>query len=635
MAEARSTTFVTSFLVAPDDKSPVLVPNPFAGDDRLLGARVDAGRFTDPAAPDEFTVNRIFATYLADHFGTKIGDQFQVTSFDQDQLATNRAFNSGEPPAVPLFTATLVGVTESPSAFDDPTPDMVFSKSFLKAHPTVGVVQTTIAVHLEPGADPDAVMRAVHDLPGGGDAFNSSYRIVSADARRAVRFQVTALWLVTAIAAIAAVFVVTQLVGRSVKTTDADGLSLAAIGWRSRDLTIERAIESCALAAIAVPVASIIGLAVTSVFPLGLLRTFEPHTGRRMDWAMTLLGLVAIVAVVVAAAAIRRRRFGRVNRPRRMEPFAGLIAASGAGVALAAGAHLTTSRPTGGRRSLGSLVPGAIGLAGVVAAGIVGLSLTNIVDRPARWGVNYDQLVGNPFVPAEDDLVAPVVDDPDVAELSAANIGSLTINGRDTGTLAFEVEKGDLVPTTLRGRPPANAGEIGLGAEVLRRLHVDVGDNVHAVGPTGIARDVRVVGTVVTPEQRGKWCSDDVRRLFDAQPDRDEKRAADKSPRRRFRGRRRQIAGRQLHSARCGRHADQRARLATCDRCAVRSRDPAERISRDRVYLSVDDVGARLAGVIWRCSGRWGPTAGSCGRSSTGTPASSPGWWCWWAFRQV
>ncbi|MEY2521516.1 MAG: hypothetical protein QOJ66_81, partial [Ilumatobacteraceae bacterium] len=157
VSEARSATFVTSFLVAPDDGTPVLVPNPFAGDDRLLGARVDAGRFTDPVAPDEFTVNRTFATYLADRFGTKIGDQFQVTSFDQEQLATNRAFNSGEPPAVPLFTATLVGVTESPSAFDESTPTMVFSQSFLHAHPTVGVVQTMIAVRLEPGADRDAV----------------------------------------------------------------------------------------------------------------------------------------------------------------------------------------------------------------------------------------------------------------------------------------------------------------------------------------------------------------------------------------------------------------------------------------------------------------------------------------------
>jgi hypothetical protein len=503
VADARSNAFVTSFLVAPDDGSPVLAPNPFAGDDRWLGARVDAGRFVDPGAPDEFTVNRTFANYLADHFGTKIGDQFQVTSFDQDQLATNRAFSSGEPPAVPLFMATFVGVTDSPSAFDDSAPAMVFSQSFLQAHPTVGVVQTMIAVRLQPGADPDAVMAAVHNLPDGGDASNAPYRIVSADARRAVRFQVTALWFVTAIAALAAVFVVAQLVGRALKTTDADGQSLMAIGWRSRDMAIERAIEGCSLAAIAVPVAAVIGFALTTFFPLGLLRSFEPHTGRRMDWTMTGLGTIAALVVVVVTAAAGRRRFGRARSPRRVEPFAGLVAASGAGVALAAGAHLTTSRPTGGRRSLASLAPGAIGLAGLVAAGIVGLSLTNIVTRPARWGVNYDQLAGNPFIAAEDDIVAPVVDDPDVAELSAAYIGSLTISGRDVATLAFEVEKGDLVPTTLRGRPPANAGEIGLGAEVLRRLHVEVGDTVHAVGPTGTARDLRVVGTVVTPSSAG------------------------------------------------------------------------------------------------------------------------------------
>lgn len=280
VAAAQSTAFVTSFLVSPDDGTPVLVPNPFAGGDRWLGARVVAGRFTDPAAPDEFTVSRSFANYLADHFGTKVGDQFQVTSFDQDQLATNRAFSSGEAPAVPLFTATLVGVTDSPSAFDDSTPAMIFSQSFLKAHPTVGIVQTGIAVRLQPGTDADAVMSAVHNMPDGSDAANAQYRIVSADARRAVRFQVIALWLVTAIAAIAAVFVVAQLVSRALKTTDGDGQSLMAIGWRSRDLAIERAIEGCSLAAIAVPVASIIGFAFSAFFPLGLLRTFEPHPGR-------------------------------------------------------------------------------------------------------------------------------------------------------------------------------------------------------------------------------------------------------------------------------------------------------------------------------------------------------------------
>ena len=211
----------------------MLTPNPWAGDDRSLGARVVEGRFTDPEAPDEFTANRTFADFLAANFGTRVGDEFEVTSFDQEQLDSNRAFNSGEPPAVPLFTATLVGVTEAPSNFDDSAPAMVFSRAFLTAHPTVGVVQTKIAVHLEPGADPDAVLRAVRDLPSGNDASNEAFRIVSADARRAVRFQTTALWLVTVIAAIAAAFVIVLLSNRALRTSEADGRSLAAIGWRN------------------------------------------------------------------------------------------------------------------------------------------------------------------------------------------------------------------------------------------------------------------------------------------------------------------------------------------------------------------------------------------------------------------
>lgn len=504
VADARSLAFVTSFLEAPDGGPPVLVPNPFTGDDRLLGARVVEGRFTNPTAPDEFTVNRTFAAYLDDHFGTKVGDQFQVTSFDQDQLATNRAFNSGEPPAVPLFPATLVGVTERPADFDDSAPAMVFSQSFLSAHPTVGVVQTRIAIRLQPGADPDAIMSAVRALPGGGDAFNDPYRIVSADARRAVRFQVTALWLVTAIAAIAAAFVIAQLVSRVLTTSETDGLSLVAVGWRRRDLAIERAIEGCTIAAVAAPIAAMIAFVLTGLFPLGVLRTFEPDNGPRIDGTMTVAGIIAVLMVIVIVAAFAgRRRVSPADNARRAGAFAGLIAAAGGGVALTTGAHLTTSSPTGRRRSLGSLVPGVVGVAGLVAAGIVGLSLVNIVDRPGRWGVNYDQLVGNPFVPAQEDIVAPVVDNPDVADVTAAHLGSLTINGRDTATLAFDAVKGDLRPITLAGRPPSKPDEIGLGAEVARRLGVGVGDHVEVVGPTGTSREVGVVGLVVTPTDAG------------------------------------------------------------------------------------------------------------------------------------
>ncbi|MEO5838700.1 MAG: FtsX-like permease family protein [Acidimicrobiales bacterium] len=210
-----------------------------------------------------------------------------------------------------------------------------------------------------------------------------------------------------------------------------------------------------------------------------------------------------IAVVVIGGALMGRRRERAVESDANTGRVAGAIASAGAGMALTTGARLIATGPRGGRRSVVSLAVGAIGLAGLVASGVVGLSLTHLVDQRDRWGENYDQLFGNPFVPAEDDIVTPVIDNPDIIGLAGANIGSLTINGHDTATLAFDTVKGAQRPTTLEGRPPADEDEIGLGAEVTRRLGVDVGDLVEAVGTTGETRELRVVGIVVTPDSAG------------------------------------------------------------------------------------------------------------------------------------
>ncbi|MEO7397547.1 MAG: ABC transporter permease [Ilumatobacteraceae bacterium] len=507
VAEARSVAFVTSFLIAPDDGSPVFEPNPFAGDDRFVGARVVEGRFADPGTPDEFTVNRVFAALLAERFGTRVGDQFQVTSFDQQQVAAN-AFETLEGPAVPLFTATLVGITETPSDFDEASASMTFSEAFLGAHPTVGVAQTIIAVQLDPGTDPDAVLAAVHDLPSGGDAYAVPFRIVSADSRRAVQFQVTSLWLVTAIAVLAVTVVIWQMIGRMLRMDDDERSSLLAVGWRSRDIAVERAIEGGVAALIAVPVAAIIGSALTGLFPLGVLRSFEPDPGVTFDAVVVLCGVIATSAIVVAGAtSTGHRHLTRPASKEHGEALAGLISTGGAGMALTTAARMTTSGSKGRRRSLTSFAVGAIGVAGVVASGIVGLTLTNIVDEPARWGVNYDQLFGNPYVAAQDDIVAPILEDPDAVAVTAAHIGSLTINGRDVATFVVDAVKGGLLPVTIDGRPPANVDEIGLGAEVARGLGVGVGDDVEVAGSTGVTTVVQVVGIVVTPDSAGNGAS--------------------------------------------------------------------------------------------------------------------------------
>ena len=505
VTDATSIAFVASFLISPIDGSPVVEPNPFAGDDRLLGTTLVEGRFTDPAAPNEFTVNRSFAQLLSDRFGTKVGDVFQVASYDQLQLA-DPSFDFSGPPRIAPFDATLVGITKSTSEFDDPTPQLVFSQSFLSAHPTAGVVQTMIAVDVEAAADPDAVMSAVRELPDGENAFNVPTRVVSTASRRAVSFQTTALWLVTAIALIAGGVVITLLVARLLRVGDNERSPLTALGWRRGDIALERAIEGVATAAIATPVAVVVGAAVTAMFPLGVLEEFEPDPGLRMDPLATAIGIVVMVVTVVAIATVVGWRRSRPPTRNATDRWTDSIAKAGAGMPLTTGAQITARGSTGTSSSLGSMVVAAIGFAGLVAAGIVGLSLTRIVDRPDRWGVNYDQLFGNPYVPMYDDIATPFLGDADVVALSAASIGSVTIDGLDVATIGVDTKKGDLRPTALdgtgpghgrrdrsrrRGRPPAGCRR----GRHHRRRRVDRRE------------EFEVVGIVVTPDSAGNGAS--------------------------------------------------------------------------------------------------------------------------------
>ncbi|MBI5088108.1 MAG: ABC transporter permease [Actinobacteria bacterium] len=142
-------------------------------------------------------------------------------------------------------------------------------------------------------------------------------------------------------------------------------------------------------------------------------------------------------------------------------------------------------------------------MAGLVGAGVVAFSLDTVVDSPSRWGVNYDYMFGNPYIEADEDIVAPVVGVAGVEALSAVHVGSLTIDEHETATLAIDPVKGGLLPTVLSGRAPSEPDEIGLGAEVARRLDVEIGSTVSVSGVTGESRDLRVVGIVVTPDSAG------------------------------------------------------------------------------------------------------------------------------------
>jgi hypothetical protein len=497
---ARGGSFVAAFPVK-SDGTQVVDTNPFAGDDRANGMRVVAGRFTNPRSASELVVNRAAAALL-ERAGVQLGDVLQIAAFSQAQLATNRAFSSGDPPAVRPFPVRWVGTVESPADFAQRTPTIYYSESFLDGHPAVGVVQTYLRVALAPDTDPRGIVSAVRDMRGGEGAFATGARIVSPESRRAVGYQATALWIVTAIALAGTAIVVLQLLERSVRRREDETRPLAAVGLGPRDLAVERAVEALLLVATALPVALVTAYLVSGLFPLGALDIFEPHPGRTLDGVVVVVGVVALLglAALGAWAAGRTRRAGAsrssVTTGRRITP-------ANATVPVQVGTRFLVVGPTGARRSIAVLVAGVIGTAGLFGAVLVARNVDTIVSTPARWGVNFDRLLGNPFIEADHDIVGPVRREDSVTRLTAAHLGTLTIDGAETPTIGFEPVKGALQPRMISGAAPTHGDEIALGAEVARKLDVATGDRVTARGSGRERRRLRVTGIVVTADSAG------------------------------------------------------------------------------------------------------------------------------------
>ena len=496
----QSFVFVTAFLVAPTDGSLIFEPNPFAGDADAVGARLVTGRFPDPTNPDEFVVNRALWNSLRDKYGTRLGDVFPVRSFSQAQVADD--FDPSSDPEGPTFSATLVGVTESPSDFDEPSQLFVFSPAFLDVHSDVGVVQSLIAVHLRDGVDPAAIIDSARQMEGGSDAYAVTTRIVSSSARRAVAFQTNALWFVTALTILAAGVVIAQVVARTLRIDDSERQSMLALGWRHSDLAVERSVEGLVAVGIATPIAGVVAYAITGFFPIGLLSLFEPDPGVRMDWTVVLAGTAAITTVVVATAVTIGLSRPRPSVVKSHSGLAAMLARRGAAMPLTVGSRFATSSVRG-RASWASLVAGALMVTGLVGSTVVGMSLTEIVDHSPRWGVDFQSVFGNPYTYAESDIIQPIADNPDVDAVTGINIGSVTINGSETATIGFDQVKGNIAPIVIAGRLPLVEGEIALGAEVQRRLGAGIGDTVQVAGAEGGPQTFAVVGTVVNPDTAG------------------------------------------------------------------------------------------------------------------------------------
>ena len=234
-------------------------------------------------------------------------------------------------------------------------------------------------------------------VPGRiGDSGN---RVIVAKAERAIKPEAIALAVFGAIAALAALLIVAQVIGRQIRRGADEGGILRALGADPLMTASDGLVGMLGAVIIGSLLATGVAVGLSPLAPLGPARPVDPHPGIAFDWTVLGFGLLLLIGALsaIAAAIAYRQAPHRVARRReRIAPRGSRLARA------AASSGLPTPTVTGIRFALEpgagptavparSAILGAMLAVGVAIATVTfGASLTTLVSHPGLYGWNWD-----------------------------------------------------------------------------------------------------------------------------------------------------------------------------------------------------------------------------------------------------
>jgi hypothetical protein len=332
---------------------------------------------------------------------------------------------------------------------------------------------------------------------------------------QAIQPQADALALFAALAGLAALVVIAQLLSRQLITGASDYPVLSALGAGRRPLSAVALIRAGLVSAAGACIAVVIAVAASPLMPIGPARLAEPDPGVQVSVAILGLGLAAVAVLpvlVIAPVAWHVARAGAVRGSGPPEPadgsrLAAALARLGGVPTAAIGARMAFE-PGRGRGAVpvrSALTGTVIAVAAMVAALVFGTSLVRLVDTPRLYGQDWTLGLSLGFgsVPAWGPSGAGTVLSrvPGVTAYAGGNSGEISVDGQQVAAIGIQsLHGGDVFPTLLAGRPPAAADEIVLGARTLRQLGKHVGDVVSVQAASGSRpAAMRIVGEAIFP----------------------------------------------------------------------------------------------------------------------------------------
>ena len=475
--------------------------------DRVI---VTQGRMLDPRRADEMVMSADLASVLHLHLGSIVRFGFYTNAQTLED-----GYGTGKQKPVRSIGITLVGIVtiHFQVVRDDVDRSLrlgLFSPALTRPLNNCCANGPIVGLQLDHGnRDEAAVASEIKALPRTTVIHVAAVEVATAE--RSIEPQSIALGVFGAIAALAALLIAGQAIGRQLRFGSGDLAALRALGASPGMTLLEGLIGVVGAIVAGSLLAAIVAISLSPLSPLGPVRAVYPWRGVAFDWTVLGLGMAALITVltVLAVGLAYREAPHRVARrsllfaPRRSR-LATAAAASGMSVSGVAGIRLALDRGRDARAvPVRSAMLGAVlAIVVVVATVTFGTSLNTLVSHPALYGWNWnDEMLGNYGGLADVPLpqTGKLLDrDPYVAAWSRASFGDLRIDGRNVPVLGT-TPKAAVAPPVLTGHALDAPNQVVLGASTLTQLHKHLGDTVVLENGSAKPTKLVIVGTSTLP----------------------------------------------------------------------------------------------------------------------------------------
>jgi ABC-type lipoprotein release transport system permease subunit len=443
-----------------------------------------SGRMPRQSDPGE-----VLASFtLARDNGVRIG------SVLRPQLVTPAQLEAGKGKPSPALRPALrvVGIVAAESEFPSggsPHYNLYATTAYAAAFNQRVALLHTYFVRLAHG---DADLAGFDSRFRSPDVYGTADLDESADAVQAsIRPQVIGWYVLTGLAALAALAVIGQAMARQTAAERADHHALSALGVRPHEFVLLALLRALLTGAAGAAGAVLIAALASPLTPVGEARLAVPSPGRlSLDLAVVLPGALAVLAAVTAVSvwpAIRHARLLRNRAPWQAAPVTVVAGRAAAQARLPApaliGIRHAFERSRDGQPVGTALLGTLMAVAALCATAVFGASLAHLISSPALYGAPFQAYFGSDGTPGSQakvngPLLKSVTHDPAMKQITLGAFVEVNVNGTHVRTVAMTPVRGTALLSALDDRLPRGDRDIMLGVATMRATGARVGGTV-------------------------------------------------------------------------------------------------------------------------------------------------------------